>query len=80
MSEFPPEELRGVVGEVAGLLKEKGETVCVAETVCLSFLTKGMFLCLVSFAFDCLLEGWLRFVWFRYWVYGCEMQTPLFNV
>ncbi|KAF2747002.1 hypothetical protein M011DRAFT_444800 [Sporormia fimetaria CBS 119925] len=33
MSSFPPEPLRDIVGEVAALLKERGETVSVAETV-----------------------------------------------
>lgn len=33
---FPPEKLKGVVAEVAALLKEKGQSVCVGETVCLS--------------------------------------------
>lgn len=36
-SEFPPESIRGVVAEVMGLLREKGESVCVAETVSLPF-------------------------------------------
>jgi hypothetical protein len=31
--EFPPEKVRAVVSEVATLLKEKKETVSVAETV-----------------------------------------------
>ncbi|EPE30701.1 CinA-like protein [Glarea lozoyensis ATCC 20868] len=31
--EFPPEKVRIVVAEVMTLLKEKGESVCVAETV-----------------------------------------------
>ncbi|TKA63800.1 hypothetical protein B0A49_06320 [Cryomyces minteri] len=31
-SDFPPSAVRGVVGEVAGMLKEKKETISVAET------------------------------------------------
>jgi hypothetical protein len=30
---FPPESVRAIVGEVAALLKERKETVSVAETV-----------------------------------------------
>jgi hypothetical protein len=37
-SEFPPEKVRAVVSEVASLLKERKETVSVAETVCRSSL------------------------------------------
>lgn len=40
-SAFPPPELREITHEVAALLKERGETICVAETVffpSLSFL------------------------------------------
>jgi nicotinamide mononucleotide (NMN) deamidase PncC len=33
-SNFPPDELRKVVEEVATLLKERKETISVAETVC----------------------------------------------
>lgn len=33
--EFPPEKIRGVVREVATLLKEKGQSVSIAETVSL---------------------------------------------
>lgn len=36
---FPPTELRQIVNEVTGLLKERKETISVAETVCLSSLT-----------------------------------------
>ena len=36
MSTFPPKELRAIVTEVTGLLKERKESVSVAETVCLS--------------------------------------------
>ncbi|KAG0652317.1 hypothetical protein D0Z07_0932 [Hyphodiscus hymeniophilus] len=32
--EFPPEKVRAIVNEVATLLKDKKETVSVAETVC----------------------------------------------
>jgi len=32
--EFPPEKVRAIVSEVAALLKEKKESVSVAETVC----------------------------------------------
>jgi hypothetical protein len=32
--EFPPREVRAIVSEVAALLKERKETVSVAETVC----------------------------------------------
>lgn len=32
--EFPPEKVRSIVSEVAALLKEKKESVSVAETVC----------------------------------------------
>lgn len=32
--EFPPQKVKEVVIEVAKLLKERGETVSVAETVC----------------------------------------------
>ena len=31
--EFPPEKIRAIVTEVATLLKEKGESASVAETV-----------------------------------------------
>ncbi|TVY80378.1 putative competence-damage inducible protein [Lachnellula suecica] len=31
-SSFPPEKVRSIVGEVSALLKERKETVCVAET------------------------------------------------
>lgn len=34
--EFPPRKVREVVVEVTRLLKERGETVSVAETVCFS--------------------------------------------
>lgn len=43
--EFPPEKVRAIVTEVATLLKEKKETVSVAETVCcilLQFLSKNL--------------------------------------
>lgn len=33
--EFPPQQVRDIVSEVAGLLKERKETVSVAETVSL---------------------------------------------
>jgi hypothetical protein len=36
--EFPPEKVRAIVSEVASLLKEKKESVSVAETVCSCFL------------------------------------------
>lgn len=36
-SAFPPEKVRAIVSEVAGLLKEKKETVSVAETVSVGF-------------------------------------------
>lgn len=32
-SQFPPQEVRAIVNEVTGLLRERGETVSVAETV-----------------------------------------------
>ncbi|KAJ9296277.1 hypothetical protein DTO271G3_5418 [Paecilomyces variotii] len=32
MAEFPPPSLRGIIEEVTGLLKEKKETISVAET------------------------------------------------
>ena len=32
-AKFPPEELKQIVEEVASLLKERGETISVAETV-----------------------------------------------
>lgn len=32
--EFPPQKIRAIVTEIATLLKEKGESVSVAETVC----------------------------------------------
>ncbi|TVY87215.1 CinA-like protein [Lachnellula willkommii] len=32
--EFPPEKIRSIAAEVASLLKERKESVCVAETVC----------------------------------------------
>lgn len=32
-SEFPPETIKGILGEVTALLKERGETVSVGETV-----------------------------------------------
>jgi hypothetical protein len=37
-NEFPPEKVRAVVSEVASLLKERKETVSVAETVYCSSL------------------------------------------
>jgi hypothetical protein len=43
-NEFPPAKVRAIVSEVATLLKEKKETVSVAETVC-SFLRSLWFLC-----------------------------------
>jgi hypothetical protein len=33
-STFPPEELKVIVQEVATLLKERNETISVAETAC----------------------------------------------
>jgi hypothetical protein len=33
--EFPPDKVRAIVSEVAGLLKERKESVSVAETVSL---------------------------------------------
>ena len=33
MASFPPDEVKAIVTEVATLLKEKGETISVAETV-----------------------------------------------
>jgi len=33
MSVFPPEAIQGIVSEISALLKEKRETVAVAETV-----------------------------------------------
>jgi hypothetical protein len=33
MAEFPPLQVRAIVNEVAALLKERKETVSVAETV-----------------------------------------------
>jgi hypothetical protein len=35
--EFPPQKVRAIVAEVAALLKEKKESVSVAETVCVRF-------------------------------------------
>lgn len=35
--EFPPEKVRAIVQEVAALLKERKESVSVAETVCLLY-------------------------------------------
>lgn len=35
--EFPPQKVRAIVAEVAALLKEKNETISVAETVCLFY-------------------------------------------
>lgn len=43
--EFPPEQVRAVVSEVASLLKEKKESVSVAETV-------SLFLLIVSAPFN----------------------------
>ena len=34
MAEFPPDKVRVIVKEVAALLKERNETISVAETVC----------------------------------------------
>ena len=50
-NEFPPEKVRAVVGEVASLLKERKETVSVAETVCSSSLisTYDLFMLLWKF-------------------------------
>jgi hypothetical protein len=36
--EFPPQKVRAIVAEVAALLKEKKQSVSVAETVCPSFV------------------------------------------
>lgn len=36
--EFPPQKIRDIVAEVAALLKEKKETVSIAETVSLPYL------------------------------------------
>lgn len=36
--EFPPQKVRAIVAEVAALLKEKKESVSVAETVCSYFV------------------------------------------
>ena len=38
-NDFPPEKVRAIVAEVASLLKEKKETVSVAETVCCGLLS-----------------------------------------
>lgn len=35
VKEFPPQKIRAIVAEVAALLKEKKETVSIAETVSL---------------------------------------------
>jgi hypothetical protein len=50
-NEFPPEKVRAVVSEVASLLKERKETVSVAETVCCSSLiqTYDLFMLLLKF-------------------------------
>ena len=40
--EFPPEKVRDVVVEVMALLKERGESVCVAETVCFLYSFLGL--------------------------------------
>lgn len=45
MAEFPPPSLRGIIEEVTGLLKEKQETISVAETVRL--------LSIISFLSEC---------------------------
>jgi hypothetical protein len=37
--EFPPEKVRAIVAEVASLLRERKETVSVAETVCFLYLS-----------------------------------------
>lgn len=64
-SEFPPKSIRGVVAEVMGLLREKGESVCVAETVSLTFYFCGFwsvrsyFSCLGLWFFVlCVRGGW----------------------
>jgi hypothetical protein len=38
-TEFPPRKVRGIVAEVAALLKERNETISVAETVCYFCIT-----------------------------------------
>jgi hypothetical protein len=50
-NEFLPEKVRAVVSEVASLLKERKETVSVAETVCCSSLisTYDLFMLLLKF-------------------------------
>jgi hypothetical protein len=35
-SDFPPKAVRAIVQDVASLLKERNETVSVAETVCIT--------------------------------------------
>ena len=35
-SSFPPPEVGDIASEVSTLLKERSESVCVAETVCLA--------------------------------------------
>jgi hypothetical protein len=39
--EFPPEKVRAIVSEVASLLKERKESISVAETVGLLFLSRS---------------------------------------
>jgi hypothetical protein len=63
--EFPPEKVRNVVAEVMTLLKEKGESVCVAETV-------RNVLCLSD---QGLLGGWQRLLT---GVCACRLPAVLF--
>ena len=49
--EFPPQKIRAIVTEVAALLKERKETVSVAETVSLHSLSN------LGFHIKCLSKG-----------------------
>lgn len=48
MSEFPPRDIKPIVQEVAQLLKERGESVSVAETVCLASTLSHIHACMLT--------------------------------
>ena len=53
--DFPPQKVQAIVAEVAALLKEKKETVSVAETVC-AFLSPSLDTRDNQFAAACLMS------------------------
>lgn len=51
--EFPPQKVRAIVAEVAALLKEKKESVSVAETVCFPVQDSALVICYLDSRFAC---------------------------